>query len=301
MDIGAILEEFHKPPPFFPASALRAAAERQEEITPTLLELLAEAAAGASESGESEDMAGIYALFLLAQFHEARAYPLLVRLASLPSSAVHSLLGDMLTEDLAALLASVSQGEPSGMQFLVENEAADVFARTAALRAMVILVKVGEQRREDVLEYFGSLFRGKLRREPSFLWGCLISDCLDLYPDTIREELEQGFAEGLDCEHVCSSQHIQKTLAQGKERVLAELGRNSENELITDAVTRMEWWACFHPDEAPLKSNPELLTVPELPIAPAVEPYRREGSKVGRNDPCPCGSGRKYKKCCGAG
>jgi preprotein translocase subunit SecA len=24
-----------------------------------------------------------------------------------------------------------------------------------------------------------------------------------------------------------------------------------------------------------------------------------EGNKVGRNDPCPCGSGKKYKKCCG--
>ncbi len=26
---------------------------------------------------------------------------------------------------------------------------------------------------------------------------------------------------------------------------------------------------------------------------------KREGKKVGRNDPCPCGSGKKYKKCCG--
>ncbi len=26
--------------------------------------------------------------------------------------------------------------------------------------------------------------------------------------------------------------------------------------------------------------------------------YRREEPKVGRNTPCPCGSGRKYKKCC---
>ena len=26
---------------------------------------------------------------------------------------------------------------------------------------------------------------------------------------------------------------------------------------------------------------------------------RKEGPKVGRNDPCPCGSGKKYKKCCG--
>ena len=29
-------------------------------------------------------------------------------------------------------------------------------------------------------------------------------------------------------------------------------------------------------------------------------PYVRETPKVGRNDPCPCGSGQKYKKCCGA-
>ncbi len=29
------------------------------------------------------------------------------------------------------------------------------------------------------------------------------------------------------------------------------------------------------------------------------EPLKREGEKVGRNDNCPCGSGKKYKKCCG--
>ncbi len=29
------------------------------------------------------------------------------------------------------------------------------------------------------------------------------------------------------------------------------------------------------------------------------QPMKREGEKVGRNDPCPCGSGKKYKKCCG--
>ena len=30
----------------------------------------------------------------------------------------------------------------------------------------------------------------------------------------------------------------------------------------------------------------------------ALEPVTRETPKVGRNDPCPCGSGKKYKKCC---
>ena len=33
---------------------------------------------------------------------------------------------------------------------------------------------------------------------------------------------------------------------------------------------------------------------------PVNQTIRRESDKVGRNDPCPCGSGKKYKKCCGA-
>ncbi len=35
--------------------------------------------------------------------------------------------------------------------------------------------------------------------------------------------------------------------------------------------------------------------------AAAAEPFRRADAKQGRNDPCACGSGKKYKKCHGAG
>jgi SEC-C motif-containing protein len=34
--------------------------------------------------------------------------------------------------------------------------------------------------------------------------------------------------------------------------------------------------------------------------APKTVQFVRQGPKVGRNDPCSCGSGKKYKKCCGA-
>ena len=33
---------------------------------------------------------------------------------------------------------------------------------------------------------------------------------------------------------------------------------------------------------------------------PVAHTVKREAPKIGRNDPCPCGSGKKYKKCCGA-
>ena len=47
-----------------------------------------------------------------------------------------------------------------------------------------------------------------------------------------------------------------------------------------------------------MKKHPEVLQGGE---AVKVETVRREEPKVGRNDPCTCGSGKKFKKCCGEG
>lgn len=44
-----------------------------------------------------------------------------------------------------------------------------------------------------------------------------------------------------------------------------------------------------------LKGHPEVLSGDQ----PKVETFKRTDPKVGRNDSCPCGSGKKYKKCCG--
>ena len=47
--------------------------------------------------------------------------------------------------------------------------------------------------------------------------------------------------------------------------------------------------------------GPRARAAPEgAAVAPGVAPFVREGRKVGRNEPCPCGSGRKYKHCHGA-
>jgi len=47
-----------------------------------------------------------------------------------------------------------------------------------------------------------------------------------------------------------------------------------------------------------LKKHPEVANGGDVQ---KVETVKRAGPKVGRNEPCPCGSGKKYKKCCGAG
>ena len=57
-----------------------------------------------------------------------------------------------------------------------------------------------------------------------------------------------------------------------------------------EEVTRME-------EEQRRQRN--ALTRQAAPPAAAPAPAKRDAGAVGRNDPCPCGSGRKYKKCCG--
>jgi uncharacterized protein YecA (UPF0149 family) len=61
----------------------------------------------------------------------------------------------------------------------------------------------------------------------------------------------------------------------------------------------MSWWACFKHENKKKKSN-ELLNFDYEKAMKFMEDMNKEEKiKIGRNDPCPCGSGKKYKKCCG--
>jgi preprotein translocase subunit SecA len=53
------------------------------------------------------------------------------------------------------------------------------------------------------------------------------------------------------------------------------------------------------PDEALAQAAAEEAGEPAPAPAEPVQPFVRAGQKIGRNDPCPCGSGRKYKNCHG--
>jgi hypothetical protein len=61
-------------------------------------------------------------------------------------------------------------------------------------------------------------------------------------------------------------------------------------------------WAFYTPEEIAkrqIRWAEEALREEEEPLAEErEEPYVRAEPKIGRNDPCPCGSGKKYKKCC---
>jgi preprotein translocase subunit SecA len=73
---------------------------------------------------------------------------------------------------------------------------------------------------------------------------------------------------------------------------------------VEDDALRSTWreTAAIHAAPSPATTAEPAADEP-LPARPAeasaVEPIRNFGQKVGRNDPCPCGSGKKFKNCCG--
>jgi hypothetical protein len=301
MTIPEILKELEPYTGKFPMDAMRAAVEQREAITPELLRVLESVAEDPVKHAEREDyMLHDFALYLLAQFREKRAYAPIVKMFSAPGETPFDLFGDTVSEGLSRILASVYDGNPAPLRGLVESEQVNEFVRSAALNTFLVLEHTGQMPRAEVVEYFRSLFHGKLQRTHSYAWDGFVCAVADLPAPELLEEVRQAYAEGLVDETVADLEGIERDMASPKP------WRRDRKRVITDAIAEMEWWASFHPDDSWPKKMPKLETpmLPPEPPAPspssyvAPKPYVSE-PKIGRNGPCPCGSGKKYKKCCG--
>jgi hypothetical protein len=301
METAEILHQFERATGKFAHAAVEAAVGRQEEITPELLRILEETVDRAVQlDAEGDYMAHLYAMFLLAQFRESRAYPLVVRFASLPGDLLDSLCGDFITEDLGQILASVCGGELAGIQSLIENEATDEWVRGAALSSLVTLVTAGQKSRDEIVSYFAGLFRGKLMRKWSHVWDTLVSYSSDLYPEELLEDVEQAYEDGLVDPGFIGFADVKRHMAMGKDRVLARLAHNPHRRLVVDTVAEMGWWACFREASRNGSNRPTEVSSKTIPKpGVAASQIIRAAPKIGRNEQCPCGSGKKYKKCCG--
>jgi hypothetical protein len=283
----------------FQREALQAAILQQEAITPRLLSIIERIANNPQFLDENPDYMGFtYALYLLAQFREKRAYPLIVQYFSQLDTGTEALdaTGDLVTEDLNRILASVCQGDLNLIKQLIEDSKHNEFVRSAALESLVVLYNRDQLTREELITYFQSLINDKLEQEedPSF-WAALANCCYEIYPEELYGALVECFERDLVDSSMIDKKDIDRSMRMGKEQILAKLKADRHSQFVDDVITEMEWWACFHPEPTSTRSK----TIPSAGFD-----YDRSTNqkprevKIGRNDPCPCGSGKKYKKCC---
>lgn len=297
MEIAEIMSRFERFKGKFEKEAVQAAVERKQEIVPLLLSVLesiGDKEEALRRNAEEDYMAHIYAMFLLAQFREPAAFPLLLRFALLPGDLLDSLCGDMLTSRFGNILASVCDSNIEPIQALIENESVDKWVRSACLGSLLTLVAAGLKTRDEIVAYFATLFRGGIAPTDEHVISQLVCCATDLGAVELYVDLHTAFAGGRVDTAVVRFEQVKADLEKGTEWALKRLAESPHHHLIASTVEEMEWWASFHPEPPRERSS----AIEEFPAS--LSTYRREGPKIGRNDLCPCGSGKKYKKCCGA-
>ena len=275
-----------------PLEALRSADAHRGVLVQPVLEVLENCVTHPDAASEEEAQLFCYALYLLAKWRETRAYPLVIRWLSLSDAASTRLSGDVLTQDGARILAAVCDCDLEPIKRLVLNRDADEFSRGVAVAALAMLAVWAEVPRDSIVDYFRWLASEGLEREPSYVWSALATESADIEALGVFPELRRAYDEELIDPQTVGRSELDDVEASPRGDFLERI--KDRYPPIDDVARATSWWARFgrrassrRPEELAGEFEDGLL-----------EPYRAP-QKVGRNEPCPCGSGKKYKKCCG--
>jgi Protein of unknown function (DUF1186)/SEC-C motif len=239
-------------------------------------------------------MLPIFAMLLAAEKRDVAFAPVFLDLLKLPPDTIDGLLGETaLTELLPRCIASVWHGDDEPLRAVAIDEHRDDFVRLAAIEAMKIRAMEGDADPATLAEFVVSLLEntaaarttytnpenGKARpKDNGAFFTMLLPILAELGATRHWPRIEAWQREGLIDRTYQSLDSLRETMFDTAEGRRARMFKPC---YFRDTVEELSTWACFNEPER-------------------AEPFVRALPKVGRNDPCPCGSGRKYKKCCGA-
>lgn len=281
----------------FPSEAVALAERHREVVAPWLVQVLDEVARDPGQALQDDYVLHDFAMVLLGHWRDTRAYKPLLALARLPYEIIEEILGDLLFETYSRAVASVCDGDLAPLIALVLDDTVHTWVRTALIDAWTLRVVEGDASPgplEDSLLAIGERDAARLRGQPRSSGEPTIVEAVahaasDFASERLRGPLLSWFDEGLIDPRSISRAEIEREIEVPIERRREEL-RQRGRSYLRDPETEIGWWAGYH--EEPARTTQR--------SAPAAGTIVRDAPKVGRNDPCPCGSGRKYKKCHGA-
>jgi hypothetical protein len=299
-------------------TALLAAPLHREALVPQLIAALDRVSANpAHYLKHQDDSLHHFAIYLLAQFRETRALDAFVRFFSLPGEDALDLTNDTVTENGAAVIASVCGGDPAPLLRLAQDESVNMFVRQQAIDALLVQAGWRERPREAVIADLRQLFDTLPKPGDAYVWASLVSSVYDFQARELLPESRRVLDQGLADEDIVSPEFLDDLEWPERSRFPPPPGKTifdvfMERNAPIEAVDECCVWLCFRddteadddwdaPDFISDEDSPEeiLNAVRDTPpFEPPPKPYVAP-PKTGRNDPCPCGSGKKYKKCCG--
>lgn len=280
----------------FPEAAMRAATAHREVMTPIFIELITRlSSCPTSDETPAEDWQLAPVLHLLAEWREPKAYKPFLAMMRRDEIALDYLLGDTVTESADRIMASVFDGDLAPLIAAVEDADAFDFARASMLRALVFISLEHKSLRPEV-EAFIRDFRNRhedLSEELLYNWVAGIAALgMEDMVEQVRATFELGEISSMLAGFEDFEADFQSALGTPDSSAFQENGPF----VIESAIDEMQWWYCYSKEYREKKRKDAVRNVlnimprQELDVAPRVN--------IGRNDPCPCGSGKKFKKCC---
>lgn len=226
------------------------------------------------------------------------AYRPLMAFLSGPQERVETLLGDAVTENLSQILAGLFDGDERPLYELVTNSGIEPFVRDAALSALTFLVF---ERRVDRNAFEAFLLRfdeqGLAAADNNVMWHAWMTAVAVLGMTGLEGRVRAAFADGRIAPDWCDEDDFDELLKAAVERPDDRTRLEREQMgYIEDVLVALEKFAPSEDEEFDADGDGTDgggLDWPDFDVT-AHNPYRN----VGRNDPCPCGSGKKFKKCC---
>ena len=272
--------------------------EHKEEAIPIMLELLASSIETYKEATEWPDdmLYPFYTIYLLAEFKVREAFDLYVQILELSEEACDILLGDCLTNDMGSILATVATtGDIGRIKAIVENRSLYMLQRLAALEALVTMYLNKMYPCEDLSDYLGQLL--SFDDDDAVFLTFVACICYGLGTGEHYARICWLFEQKKLEFDIIEPGRFEKKEPNLCQRIKpARADAIKKHRLITDTIDCLEDWACFRTSDQKPGFTYDLKTPGFTPSsdAPIIKP-----PKVGRNDPCPCGGGKKFKHCCG--
>ena len=280
----------------FPKAAMAAAGERREEMTPIFVELVERIGRQQVSSMRDADLVALIPVFyLLGEWQITHAYRPLLHLLRRPTRTLDHTLGDAVTEVSFRVIAGTFDGDLQPLFDAILDLRADDFARSSLMSALVLIADLHPDQR-PAIEGFIRTFRArhvKASTDVLLGWTEAISD---LGLEDMAEAVRELFDKGLIPKDYCDFSHFLEDLHATRDANGVPGNPRYEKGPITDSIAELSKWHCY--TDAFFEQQKARKVSNDLRVAPWTEFFKNPAPPVGRNDPCPCGSGRKYKKCC---
>jgi len=295
-----------------PAEEIMCIRENKEAAIPLLMEFVADVIKTCKELDEWHDGIEdpVITLFLLAEFGATEAFPLFAEILKIEDDKADWLVDDILSMDFGGMAASVAtENDIERIKTIVENTDINVYQRLTAVNVLIGLYARGIYQRGELVDFLAHLLDSY--NDGDEFVDCLVDKCHDMAATEVYERIRKLFEDGdVMTLFIEASEFEADAPLRLEDDVIASLQKRSEYGVVTDTLSAISEWACFKDDDddydfdfdADENGDDSIWTPPATNRTNSTPVSRisiRSEPKTGRNSPCPCGSGQKYKRCCG--